>query len=288
MRESAQTSLDFLTAITLFSLVTGYAVFNLISVTAPINDFEEVYKEAERITELLITSPGLWENGSNSGNDWENHLNDVVYVGLNSGDLYLNALSEEKIEALSNSDLELNTSFHYRLEMTSERGDIWIIGEDLPEGREIAKIVRIITTVFERAVIEGNELAGPNPENDKVLITMNEPPSEDIEIIITNFDPSQIPFKINYVKLNGVQQSNGEYFHLYLNEVETELPVTISSSDAVIRIVITLDNPSLNLSGSNEIEIKFVDYLIKEGTVSYEESYERVFSRGVMTLWMWR
>jgi len=289
MRDGAQTSIDFVTAISLFSIVCGFMLFNLLSVTSPLNYDSEIYEEAQRLSETLIESQGFWKSDLSNGRDWENHIEDVVYVGLSSESFKPNVLSAEKIEALAQENVSLNTSMHYRLEITSEMLGCWTVGEELPQSGEIAKVVRLVIIELESVIIEGHELAGPNPANDKVNITIEELPDEEIEIILTNFDESQLPCKIDYVKVNGNLQTLGDQFYLYINGVPaSKWPVEISTSDTIVRIVIPLDNPDLDLQGSNQIEIKFVNYTIQEGYVSYEENRERILSKGVMTLWVWR
>ncbi len=100
-----QINIDFVVSFGLFLVVLIY-IFNFFNdYWIAFGDYHKTIAKqvkAMDIASILVTLPGYWNAGSNSGYDWENHIDNVKIIGLAQvSDPFI--LSQEKINALNNS-----------------------------------------------------------------------------------------------------------------------------------------------------------------------------------------
>ncbi len=102
-----QINIDFIVSFTLFLVVLVYIANFFYDYLLTFGDYHErVAKQikAMDIANILVTLPGYWDDGTNSGYDWEDpaHISYVKIIGLAQVNNPF-VLSQEKINALNNS-----------------------------------------------------------------------------------------------------------------------------------------------------------------------------------------
>jgi len=82
--ENAQSSIDFLTAISIFLLTLAYLLLQVPTIFAPFqSQSTDLQPVAYRTGMTLAEDTGWWDGGAGSGPDWENaSLNDICRIGL--------------------------------------------------------------------------------------------------------------------------------------------------------------------------------------------------------------
>jgi len=94
-------NIDFTIAIVIFVLTFSFVFYALAGSTAPYKSaYNQVYPIANRATDILVKDPGWWEDETNNGTGWENHIADIERLGFAVEDGTHNQLSIHKLDAI--------------------------------------------------------------------------------------------------------------------------------------------------------------------------------------------
>lgn len=103
-----QINVGFIVSLVIFLSLTYYVVVVLTNITLP--HFtqltqKEQESEAYMISELLISQPGKWQAGQDSGSDWESYPENTTRLGLVDGYHVLEMDKIAGLKALSREEI---------------------------------------------------------------------------------------------------------------------------------------------------------------------------------------
>ena len=123
-----QTTLEFIGAFIFFIIVLTSVLLTTLSDIPQFNNYAEITEknlEIKKTTDLLLTSKGYYDDGTNNGTNWENHINDTEMPGLASDEMYLDSAKLDIIRTIepgyyNYTDMvkDLNLKYEYNFNFT--------------------------------------------------------------------------------------------------------------------------------------------------------------------------
>jgi hypothetical protein len=123
-----QTTLEFIGAFLFFIIVLTSVLLTTLSDIPQFNDYAEITEknlEIKKTTDLILTSKGYYDNGTQKGTDWQNHLNDTKMPGLASDEMHIDSAKLDVIRTIepgyyNYTDMvnDLNLEYEYNFNFT--------------------------------------------------------------------------------------------------------------------------------------------------------------------------
>lgn len=103
--DSGIINIDFVIAVSIFMLAFFFVFHTLSGAVMPYAaEYNRIYPISSRVTDILVKDPGLWNDGMNSGTNWETewgiNQSAVKRIGFAVDGEQHNVLNKSKIDAL--------------------------------------------------------------------------------------------------------------------------------------------------------------------------------------------
>ena len=306
--EEAQLGIDFVVGMSIFLLALSFVVVTISGMFLPFQtEVIDTNSVSYRTSVILVEDPGYWNDGTNEGKDWENHIDNVSRIGLAVDKENPNVLGIDKLSAFKDEtqidDKKLSKKlglyriigdtkvyYGYNIALTSLDGEVLALrGSEIPEYGDVSSMKRIVNAQTD-SVYFPITLKGDLPlPNDKARFNVTKK-DEDVTIIvgdlIVDTDPNNP--KMEHIKILSKSPSlldkdidykvwvDNNTGNFELLETPMWLPPYPYNSTSLMKITIY---KHAFIDGVNEIEVKFTGIkIIEEGCVILDELEKTIMS----------
>ena len=123
-----QTTLEFIGAFIFFMIVLTSVLLTTLSDVPQFNNYAEITEknlEIKKTTDIILTSKGFYDGGTNNGTDWQNHIYDTQMPGLASKEMHIDSAKLNAVRTIepgyynySNMVKDLNLEYEYNFNFT--------------------------------------------------------------------------------------------------------------------------------------------------------------------------
>jgi hypothetical protein len=322
LTEKGQISIDFLMGLVIFLFVLGFIIQFIPSLFISTSSEGSLDSVAYRTANLLVEDPGWWENSTHNGTDWEIHTGNISRIGLAQDATpnfrrtdtpnILNKLKIEQVLKLNETLLTKNLGLYdkiggsqidYGYNITIEQsgsimsinGSAAAFGNTPPSSADRFKVTRlVIVETGKIANFSADEMTNEPPlSNNKTLINITGPLSEDVIIQITNFNVSNISAQYNYAKLNGSKLTSNHTIYKKTNTSEfsdvTPPPSVELNETDTLRFI--LDYSLFSTNATYQLEFKFDNISFTRlgpPYLEYESKAELLYEPADLVVSVWK
>jgi len=238
--ERGQLSIDFLVGISLFILALLFMAHFIPGMFVPFqSETIDLSSVAYRTSVILVEDPGWWDNGTDSGKDWEKHINDTSRIGLAIDKDHPNIVNMRKKTALNTTITDANLTrtlglykiigdkeidYGYNITIVDAGNNILVTrGEIPPEYGDVVKMERILSLrVSDRGLMDASNTTGAVAPAKPLLLIDKDSVSkfcnDDLYIYLTNFNfthstGSYAEIKITATDINIEPGTKLDYAH---------------------------------------------------------------------------
>ncbi len=321
--DDGQISVDFLLGISIFLLTFGLVIQFIPSLFISTSGGGSLNSVAYRTANILADDPGWWQNNTQNGTDWEMHTEYISRIGLASDATPSTRhtqtpkmLDKAKIQQMLKLNETVLTSklglydkisgsqVDYGYNITLEQngnpmiinGSIISFGETPPASQDVYKITRqVLVETGNIASLRFDELTNELPlADDKALINISGPQSEDVIIQIIDFNISNPnAAKFNLAKLNGSGLNIPSDYSAYKRTnasdfIYSTIPIPLENSTDTLRLI--FNHTLFSINTTYQLELKFTQMnFIRIGPpyIEYISKIEPLYEPATLVVEVW-
>ena len=287
MNNNGQISVDFLMGISLFMIALTFTVQFVPGLFTSVSYGDEsIGFVASRTASILAEDSGWWGNGTDSGSDWETHINDTIRIGMAADDdintrltntpnllsrskvIKLSALSEDTLVTKLGLYDDINgvhMNYGYNISITSNGNTLVlnntsaVVGQIPPDTTDILMANRfVLVEMGNIAQFNATEITTILPiPNNMTLINITGPQSEDVDIRITNFNTTGPNPQFLNVTLNGTTLSIPTDYEAYKKEDGGEYFVYSDPLNSTDSLKLVFDQALFAINTTHQIQLNF-------------------------------
>ncbi len=321
MDDNGQISVDFLVGISLFLITLTFTVQFIPGLFTSVSSGDEsIGFIAYRTASILTEDSGWWGNGTDSGSNWEAHINDTMRIGMAADDdvntrltntpnilnrskvINLNALSEDTLVTKLGLYDDINgahMNYGYNISITSNGNPLIInntstvVGQITPTNTDVLVTNRfILVEMGNVAQFNATEITTtlPTPSN-MTLINITGTQIEDVDIRITNFNiTGPNPQFLNAI-LDGTILNISADYDAYIKEDGGEYSVYSDPLNSTDTLKLVFDQDLFTLNTTYQIELNFNGMNFSNPGPPYTEytnNTETLYKPAYLTVKVWR